>query len=86
MRKTYEVKPDDPSVLRAAAGGVGLIAVNRPPVGESAGRVVYRRTVGSAQSAAGAGRWRPQVINYREEQSIVERVKEITGGKSPRGL
>lgn len=41
-------------------------------------------TVGNAQKAQialQAGAW--QVINYREE-SIVERVKEITGGKKVR--
>ncbi len=76
LRKTYEVKPDEPFLFHAAAGGVGLIACQWA---KALGAKLIG-TVGSAQSAAGAGRWRPQVINYREE-SIVERVKEITGGK-----
>ncbi len=76
LRKTYEVKPDEPFLFHAAAGGVGLIACQWA---KALGAKLIG-TVGSAQSAAGAGRRRPQVINYREE-SIVERVKEITGGK-----
>ena len=50
------------------------------PVGKSIGREAdwYRRQCAKAQIALQAGAW--QVINYREE-SIVERVKEITGGK-----
>lgn len=77
LRKTYEVKPDEPFLFHAAAGGVGLIACQWA---KALGAKLIG-TVGSAQKAQralDAGAW--QVINYREE-SIVERVKEITGGK-----
>jgi NADPH2:quinone reductase len=77
LRKTYEIKPDEAFLFHAAAGGVGLIACQWA---KALGAKLIG-TVGSAQKAQRAlqaGAW--QVINYREE-SIVERVKEITGGK-----
>lgn len=77
LRKTYEIKPDEPFLFHAAAGGVGLIACQWSKA--LGGKLIG--TVGSAQKAQRAlqaGAW--QVINYREE-SIVDRVKEITGGK-----
>ncbi|WP_312457620.1 quinone oxidoreductase [Pseudescherichia sp.] len=80
LRKTYEIKPDEPFLFHAAAGGVGLIACQWSKA--LGGKLIG--TVGSAQKAQRAlqaGAW--QVINYREE-SIVERVKEITGGKKVR--
>lgn len=43
----------------------------------------HRRNRAKAQSALKAGAW--QVINYREE-NLVERLKEITGGKSARSV
>ena len=80
LRKTYEIKPDEPFLFHAAAGGVGLIACQWA---KALGAKLIG-TVGSAQKAQRAkqaGAW--QVINYREE-SIAERVKEITGGKKLR--
>ncbi|MNB75334.1 Quinone oxidoreductase 1 [compost metagenome] len=80
LRKTYEIKPDEPFLFHAAAGGVGLIACQWA---KALGAKLIG-TVGSAQKAQRAlqaGAW--QVINYREE-SVVERVKEITGGKKVR--
>ena len=80
LRKTYEIKPDEPFLFHAAAGGVGLIACQWA---KALGAKLIG-TVGSAQKAQralDAGAW--QVINYREE-NIVERVKEITGGKKVR--
>jgi len=80
LRKTYEIKPVEPFLFHAAAGGVGLIACQWA---KALGAKLIG-TVGSAQKAQRAqqaGAW--QVINYREE-SIVERVKEITGGKKLR--
>lgn len=77
LRKTYEIQPDEPFLFHAAAGGVGMIACQWA---KALGAKLIG-TVGSAQKAQialQAGAW--QVINYREE-SIVERVKEITGGK-----
>ncbi|HFS5792136.1 TPA: quinone oxidoreductase [Citrobacter werkmanii] len=80
LRKTYEIQPDEPFLFHAAAGGVGLIACQWA---KALGAKLIG-TVGNAQKAQiaqQAGAW--QVINYREE-SIVERVKEITGGKKVR--
>jgi NADPH2:quinone reductase len=80
LRKTYEVKPDEQFLFHAAAGGVGLIACQWA---KALGAKLIG-TVGSAQKAQRAkqaGAW--QVINYREE-SVVERLKEITGGKKVR--
>lgn len=77
LRKTYEIKPGEPFLFHAAAGGVGLIACQWA---KALGAKLIG-TVGSAQKAQRAkqaGAW--QVINYREE-SIVERLKEITEGK-----
>lgn len=57
--------------------------LNCLPVGKSHGHETYRhrRNRAKAQSALKAGAW--QVINYREE-NLVERLKEITGGKKVR--
>ncbi|MEW5105210.1 quinone oxidoreductase [Citrobacter freundii] len=80
LRKTYEIQPDEPFLFHVAAGGVGMIACQWA---KALGAKLIG-TVGSAQKAQialQAGAW--QVINYREE-SIVERVKEITGGKKVR--
>ncbi|TKT99887.1 quinone oxidoreductase [Citrobacter sp. wls830] len=80
LRKTYEIQPDEPFLFHAAAGGVGLIACQWA---KALGAKLIG-TVGNAQKAQiaqQAGAW--QVINYREE-SIVERVKEITSGKKVR--
>lgn len=77
LRKTYEIKPGEPFLFHAAAGGVGVIACQWA---KALGAKLIG-TVGSAekaQRALQAGAW--QVINYREE-NIAERVKEITGGK-----
>ena len=77
LRKTYEIKPDEPFLFHAAAGGVGLIACQWA---KALGAKLIG-TVGSAQKAQralDAGAW--QVINYREE-SIVERLKALTDGK-----
>lgn len=80
LRKTYEIQPDEPFLFHAAAGGVGMIACQWA---KALGAKLIG-TAGSAQKAQialQAGAW--QVINYREE-SIVERVKEVTGGKKVR--
>ena len=80
LRKTYEVKPDEQFLFHAVAGGVGLIACQWA---KALGAKLIG-TVGSAQKAQRAlqaGAW--QVVNYREE-SLVERVKEITNGKKLR--
>lgn len=77
LRKTWEIKPDEVFLFHAAAGGVGLIACQWA---KALGAKLIG-TVGSAQKAQRAlqaGAW--QVINYSEE-NVVERVKELTGGK-----
>ncbi|MCT4709805.1 quinone oxidoreductase [Enterobacteriaceae bacterium H11S18] len=77
LRKTYEVKPDEVFLFHAAAGGVGLIACQWA---KALGAKLIG-TVGSAEKAERAkqaGAW--QTINYREE-NVVDRIKEITGGK-----
>lgn len=77
LRKTYEIKPGEPFLFHAAAGGVGLIACQWA---KALGAKLIG-TVGSAEKAERAkqaGAW--QVINYRDE-NIAERVKEITGSK-----
>lgn len=77
LRKTYEIKPGEPFLFHAAAGGVGLIACQWA---KALGAKLIG-TVGSAEKAERAkqaGAW--QAINYRDE-NIAERVKEITGGK-----
>lgn len=82
LRKTYEIKPNEPFLFHAAAGGVGLIACQWA---KALGAQLIG-TVGSAQKAQRAlqaGAW--QVINYREE-NLVERVKEITHGKKLRAV
>ena len=78
LRKTYEIKAGEPFLFHAAAGGVGLIACQWA---KALGAKLIG-TVGSAQKAERAkqaGAW--QIINYREE-NIVERLKEITDGKT----
>lgn len=80
LRKTYEIKPDEPFLFHAAAGGVGLIACQWAKA--LGARLIG--TVGSAekaQRARQAGAW--EVINYREE-NLVERIKELTQGKKLR--
>ncbi|TNV16391.1 quinone oxidoreductase [Buttiauxella sp. B2] len=77
LRKTYDIKANEVFLFHAAAGGVGLIACQWA---KALGAKLIG-TVGSAQKAErakSAGAW--QTINYREE-NLVERVKEITGGK-----
>ncbi|WP_404841852.1 NADPH:quinone reductase [Citrobacter amalonaticus] len=67
LRKTYEIKPDEPFLFHAAAGGVGLIACQWA---KALGAKLIG-TVGSAQKAQralDAGAW--QVINYREENIV----------------
>lgn len=80
LRKTWEIKPGEPFLFHAAAGGVGLIACQWA-------KALGAKLIGAvgsaekAQRALQAGAW--QVINYREED-IVRRVKEITHGEKVR--
>ena len=77
IHRTYKVKPGDPVLWHAAAGGVGLIACQWL---KAIGATVIG-TVGSDEKAKLAkSHGADHVINYSKE-NFVERVKEITGGK-----
>jgi NADPH2:quinone reductase len=77
LRQTYPVKKGDTILFHAAAGGVGLIACQWA---NHLGATVIG-TVGSEEKAQLArAHGCHHVINYREE-SFVDRVAEITGGR-----
>ena len=77
LRATYKVRPGDTILLHAAAGGVGLIAVQWA---KALGATVIG-TVGSPDKAALArSHGCDHVIDYRNED-VAARVREITGGK-----
>lgn len=77
FRQTYELKKDDVILFHAAAGGVGLIAVQWA-------KALGVKLIGTTSShhkahvAKEKGAW--EIINYKHE-NIVERVKELTDGK-----
>jgi NADPH2:quinone reductase len=76
IRRTYRVQPGDTVLFHAAAGGVGLIAVQWL---KALGATVIG-TAGSDQKCALARKHGADYcINYREEK-FTERVKEITKG------
>ena len=77
LERTYKVKKGDTILFHAAAGGVGLLAVQWA---KSLGATVIG-TVGSAAKAELAkAHGADHVIDYSQED-FVARVKEITGGK-----
>lgn len=77
LRQTYKVQSGDTILIHAAAGGVGLIAGQWA---KHLGATVIG-TAGSKEKAALAkAHGYDHVILYREE-SIAERVREITSGK-----
>jgi len=76
FRRTYRLQKGQTILFHAAAGGVGLIAMQWA----KALGVTVIGTVGSADKAALARRHGcDHVILYKEE-NVVERVREITGG------
>ena len=76
LRATYKVAPGDVILFHAAAGGVGLIAVQWA---KALGATVIG-TVGSPEKAAIArAHGCDHVIDYRKED-VAKRVREITGG------
>ncbi len=80
LRKTYEVNRRTlPVSCRCGRRRSDRLASGR----KRWARSLSVLSVARGKSAAGAGRWRPEVINYREE-SIGRTGKEITG--RPRGL
>ncbi|MCL4747082.1 MAG: quinone oxidoreductase, partial [Burkholderiaceae bacterium] len=77
FRRTYKLQKGQTILFHAAAGGVGLIAMQWA----KALGVTVIGTVGSQEKAALARRHGcDHTILYREE-NIVERVREITNGK-----
>lgn len=77
LRQTYRVKPGDPILFHAAAGGVGLILCQWA---KHLGATVIG-TVGSVEKAKlAAAHGCDHVIDYSKED-FVNRVIEITGGK-----
>lgn len=77
LRKTYRVTPETVMLFHAAAGGVGLIAMQWA---SHLGATVIG-TAGSEEKAALAkAHGATHVIDYSRE-NFVERVREITGGK-----
>lgn len=77
LRKTYRVTPETVMLFHAAAGGVGLIAMQWA---SHLGATIIG-TVGSEDKAALAkAHGATHVVNYSRE-NFVERVREITGGK-----
>ena len=76
LRRTYKVQKGQTILFHAAAGGVGLIAMQWA----KALGVKVIGTAGSPEKAALAKRYgADHVILYREE-NVVERVREITKG------
>ena len=77
LRKTYEVKASDTILLHAAAGGIGLIAIQWA---KALGATVIG-TVGSEDKAELARTHGcDHVILYKTED-VAKKVREITGGK-----
>ncbi|MGE5502182.1 MAG: quinone oxidoreductase family protein [Ignavibacteriales bacterium] len=80
LRRCYPVKPGDPILVHAAAGGVGMILAQW---GKALGALVIG-TAGSAEKAEIAkAHGCEDVILYREED-VAQRVKTITGGAGVR--
>jgi NADPH2:quinone reductase len=77
LRRTYRVQPGDAVLIHAAAGGVGLLACQWA---HHLGATVIG-TVGSDEKAELARAHGCQHVIVYSRESVVERVKEITGGE-----
>lgn len=77
LRRTYPVKPGDHILFHAAAGGVGMIAVQWA---KALGAVVIA-TVGSHEKVPFAQRLGAAHVIVSRTENIPTRVREITGGK-----
>jgi NADPH2:quinone reductase len=77
LRRTYHVKAGDHILFHAAAGGVGMIALQWA---KSLGAVVIA-TVGSPEKVAFAQRLGAAHVIVTKTENIATRVREITGGK-----
>ncbi|MBX5482250.1 MAG: quinone oxidoreductase [Myxococcaceae bacterium] len=77
LRHTHRVQPGETIVFHAAAGGVGLIAVQWA---KALGAVVIG-TVGSREKAELARRAGADHVVITREEKLSERVKDITSGR-----
>lgn len=77
LRRTHVVKPGEHILFHAAAGGVGMIAVQWA---KSLGAVVIA-TVGSHEKVPFAQRLGAAHVIVSKTENIATRVREITGGK-----
>jgi NADPH:quinone reductase len=77
LRQTYRVKPGDPILVHAAAGGVGLIASQWA---KHLGATVIGTVGSEAKAALAKAHGCDYVIDYAKED-FVKRVAEITNGK-----
>jgi NADPH:quinone reductase len=76
FRRTYKLQKGQTIVFHAAAGGVGLIAMQWA----KALGVTVIGTVGSPEKAALARRYGADHVILYKQENIVERVREITRG------
>ena len=76
LRRSYVVKPGDPILFHAAAGGVGSIACQWAKL---LGAIVIG-TVGNRQKAANATAYGCDHVIITDEEDFVARVREITRG------
>ena len=77
---TYPVRSGDDVLVHAAAGGVGLLLTQM--VTAKGGRVLA--TVSSEEKAALAREAGAQEVIRYDEEDLVERVRELTGGRGVR--
>ena len=77
LRRTYPVKKGDFILFHAAAGGVGMIAVQWAA---KLGAIVIA-TVGSSEKVAFAQRLGAAHVITTKTENVATRVREITGGK-----
>ncbi len=77
LRKTYKVDKDTTLLWHAAAGGVGLIAVQWA---KKLGATIIATAGGAEKCALAKAAGATHVIDYKAEK-FVDRVKEVTGGK-----
>jgi NADPH2:quinone reductase len=77
LRRTYKVKHGDTILFHAAAGGVGMIAVQWA---KSLGATVIG-TVGNEKKMALAGRLGCSHVIDTSRENVASRVREITGGQ-----
>ena len=81
LRRTYKVKQGDTILFHAAAGGVGMIAVQWA---KSLGATVIG-TVGNDKKVALAERLGCSHVIVTSRENVANRVREITGGQRRSG-